>query len=103
MSEDILDSYLTKRPGTGAELLTPDEVYANSGHRLLCPKCRKFQRTSIDLLEGPVLRIRCKVCGTTEDFVYMRDGWTPKWLAERMQDFARRRAYEIAGGKTDAR
>lgn len=97
---DVLDEYLSK-PRSSGDSLTPDNVYQNSGHKLLCPTCKKFQRTSIDLIVkgGPILRVRCKVCGTSEDFVPTKDGWIPKWFDEQIRTFARKRTISILGGK----
>ena len=98
---DVLDDYLSQ-PRAGTEALTPEAVYANSGHRLLCGKCKVFRRTSITLIavpdETPLMRIRCKKCDHFEDFVPTHDGWTPKWFADLLHGYMRVRAQEILNG-----
>ncbi len=104
MSEELLDEVIGS-PRTAAATLSPEHVYANSGHRLLCPTCKSFQRTKIEFVEGPMLRVMCKVCGTYEDFVIDREsGFVPKWFVESRRTFAFLRVTELigSGGKKDA-
>ena len=82
---DILDDYAQSPRPRGT--LTAEYVYWNSGHRLLCPKCKKFQRTSADWTDGPVLRVICKVCKTYVDFVVTDEGLTPKWFDGHIRSF----------------
>ena len=91
MSDDGLDQFISPtRDGISSQY-----VYENSGHRLLCPRCKKFQRASADWIEGPTLRIACKVCGAREDFVLRDTGLVPKSFNSIVQEFTMKRARNI--------
>ena len=100
MSEELLDEYIGS-PRMAASALSAEHVYENSGHRLLCPSCKEFQRTSIEfVMPGPLLRVTCKVCKTHTDFVIDRDtGFTPKWFADSHRKFAFKQVAKLLGGK----
>jgi hypothetical protein len=89
MSDDVLDDYVEPSRQGG---LTPKHVYENSGHKMLCSTCKKFQRTSADWAEGPVLRVTCKVCKTYVDFVVTDAGLVPKWFDAHVRSFTMGRA-----------
>jgi len=97
---DVLDDYVESPRAHGG--LTPEYIYSNSGHRLLCKNCKKFQRTSADWVEGPVLRITCKICKTYEDFVVTEDGLMPEWLKQNVKSFVMSRARKLLRHNGDA-
>ncbi len=101
MNDDILDDYVTTPRMHGT--LTPEYIYENSGHRLLCGNCKTFRRTSAEWTgSDPMLRITCKTCGSYEDFVVTETGLIPKKFADLTRKFSMKRARQILGGKKDA-
>jgi RNase P subunit RPR2 len=95
---DIFDEYSAAK--RTEEAFNPEIVVANSGHRLLCRTCRAFQRTSIEPVRRDdghdVLRIKCKTCGASTDFVLRDDAsLMPEPWAKRQAAFAKRRMREF--------
>ena len=93
----LKESGIEQTGGNGS--LTSKHIYENSGHRLLCSKCRVFRRTLAEWVEGPMLRITCKTCKTNEDFVVTDEGLVAKKFFELSRSFMRGRIHEILGGK----
>lgn len=95
---DIFDEYSSAK--RTEEAFNPEMITANSGHRLLCRTCRTFRRTGIDTVRRDdghdVVRITCKTCGASTDFV-LRDVGTlmPEPWAKRQMVFAKRRTLQF--------
>jgi len=94
VTTDVLDDYVesSRHGGLGVKY-----VYENSGHRMLCWNCKKFQRTSADWIEGPALRVVCKMCKTEVHFVVTDAGLTPKWFDAHIRAFTMARARALLG------
>ena len=94
---------LESRENPDLYMLSQEHIYRNSGHKMLCPTCKSFQRTSATLKaedHAAVLVVMCKSCKTTEEFVYRRGtGFVPRAFLAKVEEFTRRRAREILGGK----
>ena len=100
--EDILDTYLaTAQRKEPAHLASTG---GETGHRLLCPTCRAFQRTQVTYaMDTQTLQVKCKVCDTVEDFaLYGNQGFVPRTFLTKMRSFARKRFAEVFVGGGDA-
>ena len=89
MADGMFDGLGQQHQQRAQNGLTPEYVKANSGHKLLCWKCRSFQRTSAEWVPGPLLRIRCKVCGTHEDFAVSEKGFVLKTFREQVSAYTK--------------
>ena len=100
--QEITKIFGSSSPSEENGVITPEHVYENSGHRLLCWGCRDFQRASIDLVVAdkvPFLRITCKTCKTSQEFDVRRDGsFMPKEFAVVFNRYAMRRARTFLRG-----
>jgi len=99
--DDILDTYLdtVQKTASAGPVAASSK---NTGHRLLCPVCRSFQRTVVTYVaESQTLQVKCKACETVEDFVlHGVQGFAPKSFLERMRGFSRKRFVEtFLGGR----
>lgn len=112
MNDDVsvLDEYARIRADN--PLFNPELIDANSGHRLLCPRCKAFRRMRIEVAHlddgHDVLRVICKTCADAVDFVLREDGrsFVPAPFAKLVYAFTKRQAREYllreaAGAVTD--
>jgi len=94
---DTLDKF--PRPRQTNVAFAPEARDASSGHKLLCRKCRSFQRHGIEAVHREdgrdVVRVQCKTCKATIDYVLQETGLMPEPFANRVKQFAKRRALEI--------
>lgn len=87
--KSVLDQYIEKQTSQ------PVVARLNQGHRMLCPKCKTFQRHEATIDKDDLsITYTCRTCGTFDRFVLTKFGYVEQGLRKRLREFAYQRAVE---------